>query len=137
MALRESSQNESKGSVLLTRIPKKKTVSPESSAKKCCGTEMAKAGTAVTQQHPDHQGQLMALRRVRGQIGGLEKMIEERRYCVDVLTQLKAAYSSLRTIESSILETHLRMCVKGAIESKNAKESEIKIGELVKLLATR
>jgi DNA-binding FrmR family transcriptional regulator len=64
-------------------------------------------------------------------------MIEERRYCVDVLTQLKAAYSSLRTIESSILETHLRMCVKGAMESKDPKAVEIKINEVMKLLSTR
>jgi DNA-binding FrmR family transcriptional regulator len=95
----------------------------------------SKASLTAPSTHPDHHIHLVALRRIQGQVTGLGNMIEERRYCVDVMTQLRAASASLRSIEASILETHLRSCVQNAIEAKNAAEVEIKINELMKLFS--
>lgn len=60
-------------------------------------------------------------------------MISERRYCVDILTQLRAVRAALDAVEANVLENHLRSCVKDAMESKSSKASDKKIEELVKL----
>ncbi|MCI1856850.1 MAG: metal-sensitive transcriptional regulator [Sporolactobacillus sp.] len=71
------------------------------------------------------------LKRVEGQIRGLQKMIEEDRYCVDVLIQLSAAQAALKNIGYSILERHTKICVSRAIEEgRGSKE----IDELLKVL---
>ena len=85
--------------------------------------------------HPDHGATLGRLRRIQGQIAGIERMILERRYCADILVQCRAAESALKSVEGAILETHLRDCVRKAIESKNKSESEKKIGELMDLFS--
>ena len=62
-------------------------------------------------EHPSHQGQLSALKRVEGQIRGVIKMIDEGKYCIDVLNQIKAAKAALVKIESNILKKHVESCV--------------------------
>ncbi|HEY1096618.1 MAG TPA: metal-sensing transcriptional repressor [Alphaproteobacteria bacterium] len=83
--------------------------------------------------HPDYQAELPRLNRVAGQIEGIKKMIGERRYCPDILAQLRAARAALRTIEASILESHLGACVTDAVKQGNAAEKEAKISEIVNL----
>jgi DNA-binding FrmR family transcriptional regulator len=95
------------------------------------------SSTSPKSKHPDHHRHVVALRRVQGQVAGIMSMIAEGRYCIDVMTQLKAASASLRSIEALILETHLRSCVQSAIESKNSAEAETKINELMKLFSRR
>jgi DNA-binding FrmR family transcriptional regulator len=85
--------------------------------------------------HPDHRPQLVALRRVQGQLAGIERMIESGRYCIDILTQFRAARASLQAIEAKLLERHLRGCVADAIRAKNASAGEAKIDELMGLLS--
>ena len=61
--------------------------------------------------HPSHQSQLSALKRVEGQIRGVIKMIDEGKYCIDVLNQIKAAKAALVRIESNVLKKHVESCV--------------------------
>ena len=73
------------------------------------------------------------IRRIQGQLDGIEKMIADRRYCPDVLMQTKAVSAAVRALESEILECHLRSCVTKAFESKDSEAIEEKISELVTL----
>ena len=82
--------------------------------------------------HPSHQSQLSALKRVEGQIRGVIKMIDEGKYCIDVLNQIKAAKAALVRIESNVLKKHVESCV---VESfKNKKPLDNKVEELLKLI---
>ncbi|MFW5975903.1 MAG: metal-sensitive transcriptional regulator, partial [Alkalispirochaetaceae bacterium] len=54
------------------------------------------------------------LRRIQGQIGGIEKMIAEDRYCIDILTQISAVVSALRGVEDLVMQNHLQTCVTDA-----------------------
>lgn len=83
--------------------------------------------------HHDHGQEKKRLNRVRGQIDGIQKMIDEHRYCPEIITQVRAARAALRSIEASIMERHLRGCVQGAMSSNNPDEAETKIRELVQL----
>jgi DNA-binding FrmR family transcriptional regulator len=74
---------------------------------------------------------LKNLNRVEGQVRGIAKMVEEDRYCIDVVTQIEAARAALARIESDLLRQHLGHCVYRAMNSKNASEQEKVIEELV------
>ncbi len=82
--------------------------------------------------HPSHQSQLSALKRVEGQVRGVIKMIDEGKYCIDVLNQIKAAKAALVKIESNVLKKHVESCVKESFKNKRAVDS--KIEELLKLI---
>ena len=82
--------------------------------------------------HPMHQSQLSALKRVEGQIRGVIKMIDEGKYCIDVLNQIKAAKAALVKIESNVLKKHVESCVKESFKNKKALDS--KVEELLKLI---
>lgn len=84
--------------------------------------------------HPDHTRHLKQLARVRGQVDGIEKMIIEGRYCVDIINQLKAISAGVKTIESAIFDAHLKSCVQEAFASKNSNEIQEKINEINKLV---
>lgn len=71
------------------------------------------------------------LKRVEGQIRGLQKMIEDDRYCVDILIQLSAAQAALKKIGFSVLERHAKSCVSKAIEEGHGSDQ---INELLKVL---
>jgi DNA-binding FrmR family transcriptional regulator len=73
------------------------------------------------------------LKKVEGQIKGIQKMVLDRRYCIDVITQISAAESALRTVAEIILRNHLETCVQQAFASKNQQEREAKISELMKV----
>lgn len=87
--------------------------------------------------HPDHQSDLARLKKAIGQLKGIEKMIEERRYCVDILIQFKATDAALAKIESSILKRHIKNCVLDAASDKDKKSMQVKIEELVDLITKR
>lgn len=77
------------------------------------------------------------MKRIGGQVGGIEKMIGEGRYCVDILVQFRAVMAALRSIEVSIFEKHLKHCLNSALLSKDEKKIEEKIKELTELLTRR
>lgn len=74
---------------------------------------------------------LKNLNRVEGQIRGIAKMVEQDRYCIDVVTQIQAARAALTRVESDLLRQHLGHCVHRAMKSKNAAEQEKVIEELL------
>jgi len=84
--------------------------------------------------HPDHSKELIKLKRAKGQIEGIMGMIEENRYCPDILIQIRAAKSALQSVEHSILKTHLGHCVHNVLETQNKDEANIKIHELIEMI---
>lgn len=88
-------------------------------------------------QHPDHSAVIPALKKAEGQIRGIQKMIEDGRYCVDILIQFKALQSALKSAEAKVFEAHLHSCVQEALESKSQKQTQAKINELVQLILKR
>lgn len=88
--------------------------------------------------HRDNKSQLLArLNRVEGQVRGITRMIEEGRYCIDVLTQINAARAALAKVESEMLKGHLSHCVESAIKSGDADDQRAKARELIELLERR
>jgi DNA-binding FrmR family transcriptional regulator len=78
---------------------------------------------------------LTRLRRIEGQVRGIARMIDEDRYCIDVVTQIHAVRAALSRVESELLRGHLGHCIEGAIVSGDAKEQRKKANELITLLA--
>jgi CsoR family transcriptional regulator, copper-sensing transcriptional repressor len=76
----------------------------------------------------DKQAVLKRLRRIEGQVRGLQRMVDENQYCIDVLTQISAATSALRAVAVELLEDHLGHCVTHAIEA-GGPEAQAKIKE--------
>jgi CsoR family transcriptional regulator, copper-sensing transcriptional repressor len=87
--------------------------------------------------HPDHSLQVSNLNRIEGQVKGIKRMIENQRYCVDILTQLKAAKAALHKVEQAVLKTHIQGCVKNAVKAKDELEVQEKIDEIMNLLSKR
>jgi len=83
--------------------------------------------------HPSHENQLVRLKKVEGQVRGIQTMIEERRYCMDLLSQIRAVTGAMRKIESGILSRHLQHCINDTITSKSQKEATVKIKEITRL----
>jgi DNA-binding FrmR family transcriptional regulator len=83
--------------------------------------------------HPSHGGQVPRLNRAIGQLEGIKRMFGDGQYCVEILTQLKAARSTIKTIELSVREAHIKSCVeRSASEGEDAQIRQI--SELVSLL---
>ena len=77
---------------------------------------------------------LNRLSRIEGQVRGVARMVEEGRYCIDVLTQLRAARAALARVESVMLKDHLDHCIEGAITGGDAADQRRKASELIELL---
>lgn len=74
------------------------------------------------------------LRRIEGQVGGLVRMVEEDRYCVDLLTQINAVRAALHKVEQQVLEDHVSHCVAHAFVKGDAAEQQRKLTELVETI---
>lgn len=72
-----------------------------------------------------------ALKRIEGQVRGVNKMIEEDRYCIDVVTQIEAVRAALAKVEADLLRQHLQHCVHHAMNSKDKSDQTRVIEELV------
>jgi len=86
-------------------------------------------------KHANHQDQLARLKKAQGQVAGIVRMVENERYCVDILTQLRAARAALRRVEQNVLNEHIKHCVGGAAKNADRKDADEKIDELLKVLA--
>jgi DNA-binding FrmR family transcriptional regulator len=75
------------------------------------------------------------LNRIEGQVRGLARMVDEDRYCIDVVTQIAAVRAALARVEEEILRDHVAHCVEHAIKSGNAAEQRRKVTELMEVLA--
>src|SRR5882724_5198927 len=83
---------------------------------------------------PDKEGYLMRLRRIEGQVRGLQKMVEEDMYCIDILTQVSAATRALQSVALGLVEDHLGHCVTQAIEA-GGPEADAKVKEASEAIA--
>ena len=77
---------------------------------------------------------LNRLSRVEGQVRGVARMVEEDRYCLDILTQLHAVRAAVKRVETELLKEHLEHCVTGAMVSGDAAERQAKTAELLELM---
>jgi DNA-binding FrmR family transcriptional regulator len=74
------------------------------------------------------------LKRIEGQVRGLGRMVEDDRYCIDIVTQISAVRAALRRAEEEILRDHVAHCVQGAIASGNQAQQRRKIAELMEVI---
>jgi DNA-binding FrmR family transcriptional regulator len=75
------------------------------------------------------------LNRIEGQVRGLARMMDEDRYCIDIVTQISAVRAALRRLEEEVLRDHVAHCVEGAIASGNKIDQREKISELMAVIS--
>jgi DNA-binding FrmR family transcriptional regulator len=85
-------------------------------------------------EKPTKTSCLKRLNRIEGQVRGLARMVEEERYCVEVVTQISAVRAALSRVEEEVLKDHVAHCVHNAVASGDKAEQRRKIAELVALL---
>ena len=84
--------------------------------------------------HNSKTSTLKRLSRIEGQVRGIAKMVDEDRYCIDIVTQISAVRAALRRAEEEILKDHVGHCVEHAIASGNKHEQRKKVAELIEVL---
>ena len=93
---------------------------------------MTMTSEAPTHGYTPHRAQLLKrLARIEGQVRGISKMIEDDRYCIDILTQLGAVDTALEAVAVKVLEEHVEHCVAGALASGDKQAAEEKSRELL------
>jgi DNA-binding FrmR family transcriptional regulator len=92
---------------------------------------VAKAKTIDPGYLPHKDELAKRLARIEGQVRGIARMVDEERYCIDILTQLAAVGTALDAVGLRILDEHVRHCVRRALESGDAAEAETKANELL------
>lgn len=86
-------------------------------------------------QATTHEGQLEYLKKIEGQIRGIQKMIEDRRYCVDIVTQIHSIIGALYRVENEVFRKHIDGCVINALKGKSQTEKQKKIDEVIELIS--
>ena len=84
--------------------------------------------------YPDHKDNIVSLKRIEGQVRGIQKMVDGGKYCVDILTQIQSVKAALARIERIILQKHIENCVVTAVQGKSKAEKDKKIEEIFQLL---
>jgi len=84
---------------------------------------------------PSKSARLKSLSRIEGQVRGLARMVEEDRYCIDIITQIAAVRAALARVEHQILREHVQHCVRHAMTSGDKADQEQKIEELIAVLS--
>ena len=83
-------------------------------------------------KHTCHKEHLVSIKRIEVQIRGVSKMIDEEKYCIDILNQIKAVKNAITSVESKILKKHLKECVKDTLNTGN--NFDAKVDEIIKAL---
>ncbi len=81
-----------------------------------------------------HKTYVNRLKRIEGQVRGVIKMVEEDRYCIELVNQISAIESALASLRIKVFENHLNSCVKKAISDKDMEQSEKMIEEILKIV---
>ena len=104
-----------------------------------CGCAVAEAADsprkAVAVDSAVKQRNLQRLRRIEGQVRGLQRMVSEDRYCADIMTQISSVHEALRAVSRELMRNHLRHCASSAIRS-GPEEAEAMYDELIGLMYT-
>ena len=99
-----------------------------------CGCAAEEDGRKAVGVDPDaKERNLTRLRRIEGQVRGLQRMVEEDRYCADIMTQISSVHEALRAVGRELMRNHLRHCASAAIRSGEEEASEM-YDELVDLM---
>jgi DNA-binding FrmR family transcriptional regulator len=85
----------------------------------------------------DKEELINRLRRISGQVGGVERMVDEERYCIDILTQVAAIQAALDKVSLALLDDHARHCVVGANEANREEMTEEMMGAVGRLIRAR
>jgi DNA-binding FrmR family transcriptional regulator len=94
----------------------------------------AKARKAVGVDPQLKEANRKRLRRIEGQVRGLQKMVEEDRYCADIITQVASVQEALRGVARNLMRNHLRHCAAKALRSGDRKKSQAMYDELLELI---
>ncbi len=99
---------------------------------------MAKKATSrkVSTSHPDHTAEIPRLKRLIGQLEGVKRMIEEKRYCIDIINQLRASNAGIKALELEILKGHLESCIRASAKTDNPSDFNSKLSELLNTIKT-
>ena len=85
-------------------------------------------------KNPSHEDNLVALKRIEGQVRGVQRMIEDSKYCIDILNQIYAIKGALGRVEERILERHFQHCISQAVRGSSDKDKQQKLNEILKLI---
>ena len=107
----------------------------EGAAARCgCGAETAGGRNAVAVDAEIKERNLKRLRRIEGQVRGLQRMVEEERYCADIMTQIASVHEALRGVGRELMRNHLKHCAANAIRGGDEGAAEEMYDELVELM---
>lgn len=81
-----------------------------------------------------HKENLTALRRIEGQVKGIQKMVKEEKYCIDIVNQIHAAVNALYRVSEKILAKHIEGCIVDTFKGKSKREKSQKINELMAVI---
>ena len=81
-----------------------------------------------------HEETLKRIGRIAGQVQGIRRMVEDKKYCIDIITQIQAARSALRAVELQILQKHMHHCVRDAFSSGSQQAAAEKMAELLQVM---
>jgi DNA-binding FrmR family transcriptional regulator len=99
-----------------------------------CGTRSEDGRKAVAVDPDIKDRNLKRLRRIEGQVRGLQKMVEEDRYCPDILTQISSVQEALRSVGRELMRNHLKHCATQAIRSGDGDAAEATYDELIEMI---
>jgi CsoR family transcriptional regulator, copper-sensing transcriptional repressor len=100
-----------------------------------CGAESSGEGRKALGVDPGIKDRnLKRLRRIEGQVRGLQKMVEDDRYCADILTQVSSVHEALRSVGRELVRNHLKHCVAGAIRATDEGREEEMLNEIVEMM---
>ena len=85
-------------------------------------------------ENPDHQDNIVALKRIEGQVRGVQRMIEDHKYCIDILNQIHAVKGAISKVEEKILQKHFQHCVTSAMTGNSENEKQQKLDEILELI---
>lgn len=85
-------------------------------------------------KNPSHKNHISRINRAIGQLEAIKRMIEEEEYCINIMSQVRAVRSAVKTIELGILETHISNCLVDACASNNEAAKEKRLNEIIQLL---
>ncbi len=92
---------------------------------------MSRTATTIHGYTKDKEALVKRLHRIEGQVRGIERMVEDDRYCIDILTQIAAVNTALESLAFQILDAHVKHCVAGALTSGDERDALQKTGELL------
>lgn len=98
------------------------------------GNDAAGGRKAVAVDSATKERNIKRLRRIEGQVRGLQKMVDEDRYCADIMTQISSVHEALRSVSRELMRNHLKHCASSAIQSTDPADAESMYDELVDLM---